>query len=365
MSAVKRSLNVGVIGMGRMGVPITRNLAFKSRSALYLQIHSRSLARAKHVSNDLAMDGAQCAMRLHDKYSTMTKWCDVVLSVLADVPSSRHAMLECTDALLPNAREGQIIVDHTTLDVETAKEYHEVARKRGAVFLDVPMSGSPQSALNGQLTLMAGGPEDSFLKVLPLFRMYAETIHRMGHAGSGSSTKGIISMLVGIHSLAAAEALTMAHATGIDDSTNLIKVLDASWGSSTMLRRNASTIQRMLRNPEEPPPISSTTINTVLHDAGMLGRGAGLDGSEIDGACYPLFHHSCNVMARAAVAGVGDRDIAGVVHFLDAANTTTPPQERAESEDSHEPQHPSNDRLQQQPVSRKAFADVSDEVDFY
>ena len=327
MAAVKRSLNVGVVGMGRMGVPIARNLAFKSRGALYLQLHSRELSRAKLVSNDLSVDGAQCAMRLHNRYETMTKWCDVILSVLSDVKASRYAMLEASDGLLRCARPGQIIVEHTTIDVETAKEYDTVARERGAVFLDAPLSGNPQGALNGQLTIMAGGEEDAYLKVLPLFRLYAETIHRMGYCGSGSATKGLISMLVASHSLATAEAMTMAHQLGIDSCENLISVLDSSWGSSTMLRRNAPTTQKMLRNPEQPPPVSSATVNSLLNDLGLFKKGAAFDSAIIDDASFPTLHHACNVLARASIAGVGDRDIAGIVHFLDAAGTPSKPQQ--------------------------------------
>lgn len=59
--------------MGNMGIPIVRNLGFKARSAFYLQIHSRSLAKARKVCDDLSVDGVTCAMRLHDRYATITK----------------------------------------------------------------------------------------------------------------------------------------------------------------------------------------------------------------------------------------------------------------------------------------------------
>lgn len=254
MSAVKRSLNVGVAGMGNMGIAIVRNLAFKARSAMYIQIHSRTLSKARKVCDDLGVDGATCAMRIHDRYRTLTKWCDVILLTLANRSAARHVLLEDAEALLPHARPGQIIVDHTTVDVELSRECAHVAQSRGAVFLDVPMSGSPRAAFNGQLVLMAGGPRDSFQRMLPIFRLYADTIHHMGECGSGSATKLLSQALVAAHNAAAAEAMTIANRLGIEDHSKLVQVLDASWGSSTMLRRNAPTMQDLIRSPDKVPP---------------------------------------------------------------------------------------------------------------
>jgi 3-hydroxyisobutyrate dehydrogenase-like beta-hydroxyacid dehydrogenase len=333
MSAVKRSLNVGVVGMGKMGVSITRNLAFKARSAMYLQLHSRTLSKARKVSDDMGVDGATCAMRLHDKYSTMTKWCDIVLLTLKNVDASRHVLLEHPDAMLRNARKGQIIVDHTTVDAETSRECAFEAKKRGALFLDVPMSGSPKVAFNGQLTLMAGGDSEAFQRCLALFRMYADNIHHMGDAGSGSAAKAISQMLVAVHNTAAAEAMKMANALGVEDYQKLVQVLDSSWGSSTMLRRNAPTMQDLIRNPERVPPSSSASVEALLDDLSLLSPPAYDDemaaaavsrGSTINIDDYPLLASSVRVLEAAANGGVGGSDMSSVIHFLEAARRAEP-----------------------------------------
>ncbi|CUG94323.1 6-phosphogluconate dehydrogenase-like, putative [Bodo saltans] len=330
MSAVKRSLNVGVVGMGKMGVSITRNLAFKARSAMYLQLHSRTLSKARKVSEDMGVDGATCAMRLHDKYSTMTKWCDIVLLTLRNVDASRHVLLEHPDAMLRHARKGQIIVDHTTVDAETSRECAFEAKKRGALFLDVPMSGSPKVAFNGQLTLMAGGDSEAFQRCLALFRMYADNIHHMGDSGSGSAAKAISQMLVAVHNTAAAEAMKMANVLGVEDYQKLVQVLDSSWGSSTMLRRNAPTMQDLIRNPERVPPSSSASVEALLDDLSLLSPPAYEDGmaaargSTVNIEDYPLLANSVRVLEAAANGGVGASDMSSVIHFLEAARASTP-----------------------------------------
>nr|CCC89610.1 conserved hypothetical protein [Trypanosoma congolense IL3000] len=316
MSVIKRSLNVGVVGMGNMGVPIARNLGFKARSAMYLQIHSRTLSKARRVCDDLSVDGASCAMRIHDRYSTMTKWCDVMLLVLADVKASRHALLEDNEALITNARKGQIIVDHTTVDAETSRECAHEAARRGAYFLDAPMSGSPRACFNGQLMLMVGGDAESFQKMLPIFNMYADNVFHMGDSGSGTAAKMISQALVASHNAAAAEALTMAHRLGIEDQKKLVQVLDASWGSSTMLRRNASLLQDLIRNPDKSPPTSAASVDRLLADLSHLD--ASLPKRNGEDEPFPVFDAALRSLAAASDAGMGDRDLASVVHYIKA-----------------------------------------------
>ncbi|EKF35847.1 hypothetical protein MOQ_002311 [Trypanosoma cruzi marinkellei] len=325
MAAIKRSLNVGVVGMGNMGVPIARNLGFKARSAMYLQIHSRTLSKARRVCDDLSVDGASCAMRIHDRYSTMTKWCDVLLLALADVHAARHALLEGSEALIRNARKGQIIVDHTTVDIETSRECAYEAEKRGAYFLDAPMSGSPRACFNAQLVLMVGGHAESFQKMLPIFHMYADNVHHMGASGSGSATKMITQALVASHNAAAAEALIMAHRLGVEDQKKLVQVLDASWSSSTMLRRNAALLQDLIRNPDKAPPTSTASVDRLLEDLALLdaslpkrtGTKNSSENTDVDEP-FPVLDTALRSLAAASDAGMGDRDIATIVHYVQA-----------------------------------------------
>lgn len=336
---IKRSLNVGVVGLGHMGNPIARNLAFRSRTALYLQLHSRDKSHAARISDDIARDGAQCAMRLHHTYPTVTKWCDVVITCLKSADVQRNVMLERDDALVKNARPGQIFVDHTTIDPELARACADVAEKRGAFYLDCPLSGNPQLAAAGELTAMSGGNEQAFLKVLPLIRLYCENVERIGNSGSGAAAKLICQTLVAMHSVAAAEAMTMADVMGIENSKKLFSVLDASWAASTMLRRNAPLMERMIRNPELVPKhtpgakdanpasfnnsmaqnLGSASVDRVLEDISLIGRS-----TQLKQEALPVFAKAHNILWRTSHAGIGDRDLSAVVHFLESDGPADP-----------------------------------------
>ena len=337
---MKRSLNVGVVGLGNMGLPIARNIAFKSRTALYLQLYSRNRETVSTIADHIAQDGAQCAIRLHHQLPTVTKWCDVVITCLKNADAQNSVMLEREDSLLRNARQGQIFIDHTTVDVEQAKLCAQHAESRGAFYLDSPLSGNPPLAVQGELTAMVGGPEKAFFKVLPLMRLYCENVERLGASGTGAGAKLVCQSLVAMHTIAAAEALTIADSLGITNREKLFSVLDASWGSSTMLRRCAPMMERLIRNPEMVPPAvgsraasgfihdnkkggaagtealassSSTSIDRVLDDISLIGRSAELRQEQL-----PVFAKSHNILWRSSHSGVGDRDLSGVVHFLES-----------------------------------------------
>lgn len=320
MAAVKRSLNVGVVGVGRIGFPILRNLAFKSRAAMYLQVHSRDLKKATRIVDTLSGDAAPCAFRLHNQYSTMTKWCDVIICCLKDADASRNVLLEHQEALLTHARPGQIIIDHTTTDVATAKRFHDAARRTGAMFLDAPISGNHMLAHNGQLTIMAGGEGTTYAKVLPMLRLYAENVSLVGDGGCGAAAKAITQSLVAMHTIAAAEALSMAHRFGLSDSRKLLDVLDGSWGSSTMLRRCAPNMQKNLRNPDEVPDKTPTSVDWLLSDLAVVADSLAEDDRQMPLA-LPLLARSRSIFAKCAHAGVGDRDVSAVAHFIEADAT--------------------------------------------
>eukprot|EP00672_Neobodo_designis_P028179 CAMPEP_0174840408 /NCGR_PEP_ID=MMETSP1114-20130205/8661_1 /TAXON_ID=312471 /ORGANISM="Neobodo designis, Strain CCAP 1951/1" /LENGTH=323 /DNA_ID=CAMNT_0016074555 /DNA_START=24 /DNA_END=992 /DNA_ORIENTATION=+ len=315
MAAVKRSLNVGMVGAGRIGSPILVNLAFKARNSMYLQVHSRSRTKAAELVDKVQRDGAQVACRMHDKYSTMTKWCDVIIACLKDEEAQHAVMLGRPDALLTNARRGQIIVDHTTTNVNLSRECYEVAHRRGAAYLDAALSGSLAQARSGMMTSMVGGDKAAYQRVVPIMRLYNENTHYMGGPGSGSAARAIAQSLQAMHTVAAAEAVAMADSMGFEDVDNLLQVLDTTPGASAMLRRHGQTLTRLVRNPDEIPPEAASNVDSLLHDL-ALARGSS---TSLPDSALPVLTTTRRAFAQASQAGVGGMDAAAVVHFLEGA----------------------------------------------
>lgn len=314
-AAVKRSLNLGVLGVdNRIGAEVARNLAFKSRNAVYLQLYDANKTAASRLADELGQDGAQCAMRLHHRLATVTKWCDVVTSCINAGDHARFVLLESEEALVRNARRGQIIVDHAPVDMETARECAHEARRRGAWYLDAPLAGTALDAKNGQLTVMVGGDEEAYMKVLAMLRLYGENVHYMGATGSGTAAKAVSASLAAMHAVAAAEAVSIAHDMGVENMDKLLSVLDASDGASAMLRMLGPKMVKLTRNPEtipEPHPVNPDRLLDEVSHAG--------------GASTPLLREARGILARTAAAGIGDRDAAAVVHFLHSVDAGGPP----------------------------------------
>jgi 3-hydroxyisobutyrate dehydrogenase-like beta-hydroxyacid dehydrogenase len=330
MAAVKRSLNVGMIGAGRVGQPILVNLAFKARNSLYLQIHSRSRAKAAQLVDKVQRDGAQVACRMHDKYGTMSKWCDVIVVCLKDEEAQHGVMLGRADALLTNAKRGQIIIDHTTSNVNLSRECYEVAHRRGAAYLDAPLSGTLEQARSGMLTAMIGGDKAAFQRALPIIRLYSENAHFMGGPGSGTAARTIAQSLVAMHTVAAAEAVSLADSMGFEDMGKLLEVLDSTQGASAALRRNGKDMTRLIRNPDEIPPEGVVNVDSLLHDI-SLARGStpGLPDSAL-----PLLTTTRRAFAQASQAGVGGMDATSVVHFLEGAGGVAAPADAADGQEA-------------------------------
>ena len=193
-----------------------------------LTVHNRSRGKVE----EMVGIGARPA----DSPSEVSGAADVVLTCLPDVAAVEEVFLG-PGGLVECSRAGQVLVDHSTVSPAISNKVYEAAASRGACFLDAPISGGVERAGDGTLTLMVGGDTQAFQRALPVFEACGSTIRYVGPAGSGSAVKLINQLLVGVHSVAAAEALLLGIRSGVDPEL-LLEILDTSWGQSFMLSRN-------------------------------------------------------------------------------------------------------------------------------
>jgi 3-hydroxyisobutyrate dehydrogenase-like beta-hydroxyacid dehydrogenase len=246
-------LKVGFIGLGNMGEPMARNVR---KAGFELIVWNRTRSRGE----GLIREGARAA----DSPAILAQEADLILACLADIPASLEVFLG-REGIVPAARKGQVLVDHSTVDLETSRRIHDAAAERGAAFLDAPVSGGPRGAAEGTLSIMAGGDAAAFERALPVFRSMGKTVLHMGGCGAGTVTKLVNQLLVGVHTLAACEALALARKAGAD-LRKVIEVLGNSWGQSRMLERNAPPILGRDFGP------SSVPLRNLLKDLEIIVR---------------------------------------------------------------------------------------------
>ena len=284
---------IGFIGLGRMGLPMAYNLL---KAGLDLTVHNRSRPKVQ----DIAAAGATAAI----SSAEVTRQCDIVLACLPDIATSEEVFLG-PDGVMANARPGQIIVDHSTVGIDTSKACAGAADAKGAMFLDAPISGGTERAENATLVIMAGGPEAAFTAALPAFDAMGGTVRHTGPTGTGTTVKLVNQLLVGVHTLAAAEAMLMGTKSGADPAL-VYELVSSGWGQSFMLDRNSSVMLDQTYEDARAP------VRTILKDLGLIQELArSIDTPTPAGdVAYKLF-------AKAAEAGLGDLDMPGVARLLE------------------------------------------------
>ena len=286
-------MKVGFIGLGRMGMPMSRRLL---KAGFELTVHNRSRRKVEEIAHI----GANAAPSPRE----VTLASDIVLTCLPDVPTVESVYLG-EDGIIPATRSGQILVDHSTVSPSTSRSLARAAESRGASFLDAPVSGGVERASDGTLTLMVGGDLKTFEAARPVFEAYGANIRHVGATGSGSVVKLVNQLLVGVHSVAAAEALLVGTRAGADPQM-LLDVLGTSWGASFMLSRNGPVmVERDFSNARAP-------LRLIAKDLGLIHEFA----REI-GVPTPVADRTLDLVQEAISSGLEDLDVSCLVLTLE------------------------------------------------
>jgi 3-hydroxyisobutyrate dehydrogenase-like beta-hydroxyacid dehydrogenase len=256
-------MSVGFVGLGNMGQGMVDNLLEKGAD---LTVYTRTQSKIEAMI-DRGAKGASSVAEL-------TKNVDVVLVCLPDVKTS-HDLLLGDDGVFANARPGQVIVDHGTVDIATSRACAEAASAKGAHFLDAPISGGPGGAAGGTLAIMVGGTEEAFELAHEYLAKMGANVKLMGPTGAGTAMKLINQLLVGVHTVAAAEAFALANSAGVDVQV-AADLLGVSWGGSTMIERNAPiTVTREFPDSGAPLRLIHKDLNIIKDLA--VGEGLSLE----------------------------------------------------------------------------------------
>lgn len=258
-------MKVGFIGLGNIGMPMAKTLL---KAGFELTVHNRSRSKV----HEMVALGAISA----SSPAEITQTTDIVLACLPDVPTVEEIFLG-DEGIMTNAREGQVLVDHSTVGPGTSRKIAEAARIRGASFLDAPLGGGgPHAAVDGTLTIMVGGDQDTYERALPVFQAMGKNIPHMGPSGTGSAMKVVSNLMVGINSLGAAEALLLATKLGIDPqlfldtaATNAGSSFMLSYLGSTMASHDFSRASGTLRPALRPLVKDQELANAAAAEAGV------------------------------------------------------------------------------------------------
>lgn len=286
-------MKIGFIGTGVMGSRMAGRLLI---NGYQLKVYNRT----KEKVQALVEKGAEHA----ETIASLAGECDIICTCLS-MPGDVEEVYLGGPGIVKHARPGSICIDFTTVGADTSKAVFEKAAGRGINYLDAPVSGGPEGAENGTLTIMVGGERKAFEKVSSVLEALGATIEYLGPSGSGSIAKLINQYLVAVHSLAASEAMVTGAAFGLD-SEKLLNILKVSYGDSRMLRRH---MEEYVLDRQFAP---GGAVKYVLKDvrlANQLLEQAGLN--EFTGQ---MAEHA---FETAAAKGLNDHDMSAVIQPLE------------------------------------------------
>jgi len=193
---------IAFLGLGVMGYPMAGHLA---KAGHQVCVWNRTAAKAEQWAS--AHQGEAAATP-----ADAIQGADFVLLCLGDDPD----VASVYEAFEPNIDTGMVIIDHTTASAGLARALHARAAKKGAAFLDAPISGGQAGAENGALTIMCGGDASAFAQAEPVMQAYGKSMTLIGECGAGQLAKSVNQICIAGIVQGLAEGLHFAQEAGLD-----------------------------------------------------------------------------------------------------------------------------------------------------
>jgi len=223
-------MRAAFIGLGVMGYPMAGHLA---RAGWQMGVYNRTSARAWQWVDEY---GGQC----FDSPKAAAAGADLVLVCVGNDDDVRSVCLTET-GILNGMASGSVLVDHTTVSADVARELAAAARQRDVGFVDAPVSGGQAGAENGQLTIMAGGTAADYERALPAMDCYARFVRRMGPAGAGQLTKMVNQICIAGVLQGLSEGIDFAQRAGLDADA-VVDVIAKGAAQSWQMENRAHTM---------------------------------------------------------------------------------------------------------------------------
>lgn len=289
---MSEKLRVGFAGLGRMGLPMARNVA---AAGLPLTVFNRTPEKAE----PLAAAGASVAATPAE----LVRDADVVVTMVADADAVR-ALLEGEDGILAAASPGLVVVEMSTIGPLAARELAALCAERGVEMLDAPVSGSTAVAEAAQLVVMAGGEEAAFDRARPVLAAMSKAQLHLGPSGAGAAMKLGLNLIIASTAVSVSEALVLAERAGIEREAAYEVI-----GSGAVASPFVGYKREAFLDPDGTP--TAFALEMMAKDV-RLARALG----ELTGVPLPGAAGSAAAIDLAAASEGGEEDIVRVADAL-------------------------------------------------
>lgn len=289
---------VGFIGLGNMGGPMAINLAKAGHRVLGFDMSKAAIDALVAEGGEAAADVAQLAAEA-----------DVIVSML---PAGKHVrqVYMGEGGILDSAKAGTLLIDSSTIDVDSARAVSAAAAGKSMPMVDAPVSGGVAGAAGGTLTFMVGGEDSAFEAAKPYLDIMGKTIVQAGGAGTGQAAKICNNMILGISMIGVSEAFVLAERLGLD-AQKLFDISSTASGQCWSLTSYCPV----------PGPLPTSPANRDYQPgfaAGMMLKDLKLaqEAAHSSGAATPMGAEAASLYSLFCNQGGESLDFSAIVKFL-------------------------------------------------
>jgi 3-hydroxyisobutyrate dehydrogenase len=289
---------IGFIGLGNMGLPMAINLIKAGHQVEGVDLNPASVEKFRAAGGTAAETAKLAAARA-----------EVVVTMLPAGKQVRETYLG-PDGIVEGAKAGTLLIDSSTIDVDSARAVAAAADSKGLLMLDAPVSGGVTGAGAATLTFMCGGSAQAFARAQPFLEKMGKAIVHAGGPGNGQAAKICNNMILGVSMIAVSEAFVLAEKLGLDHQ----KLFDISSKSS-------GQCWAMTSYCPVPGPVPASPANRDYQPgftAAMMLKDLNLaqDAAKAAGAQTPLGADAAKIYSRYVESGEAGRDFSGIIRFV-------------------------------------------------
>ncbi len=286
---------IGFIGLGIMGLPMSRNLI---KTGYTLNVFNRS----KKSMGELVSLGAN-ACSSPKEVASMS---DIIITMLPDSPEVQEVVLG-KDGVIEGMHAGSTLIDMSTIAPSVSISIAKRIEAKSASMLDAPVSGGQKGAIDGTLSIMVGGKKEVFDSCMPVLKAMGKVIVLVGNNGAGSTVKLCNQVICAINIISMCEGITLCRKSGVD-VTKMIEAVSAGLGASNILSNLAPKILKGDMEPGFKIKLQQKDIRLALQLADELK------------APLPVSGLTHQIFRIAESKGLGDKGTQAIIEAYNLIN---------------------------------------------
>jgi 3-hydroxyisobutyrate dehydrogenase len=293
------TMTIAFIGLGNMGGPMAGNLIKAGHSVNGFDLSEAARAAA-----------AERGVSLFEDMAAAVTGADAVITMLPNGGLVKKVWAQIAETVAP----GTIMIDSSTIDVDSAIAAHAMMAEKGCLTLDAPVSGGTGGAEAGTLTFMVGGSDEAIAKGREVLEPMAGRVVPCGGAGAGQAAKICNNMLLGISMIGAAEAFALGEKLGLEHQA-LFDVISTSSGQCWSVNTNCPVPGPVPTSPANNGYKPGFAAALMLKDLRLAQEAALSRGAQI-----PLGAEAAQMFGLFESLGHGGEDFSGIINFLRGAD---------------------------------------------